>query len=275
MKTFFRFIFTKLFLKQFLLAIIIMALLFLTTVIGLRIFTHHGKTIQVPDMKGYNVAQVERVITTNLLRYEIIDSVYTEEVDPGTVFDQIPPPGSFVKENRKLFLIVNAFQSEKVMMPSLKNVSLRQAEVLIAQNGLKVGKILYVTSEYKDLVINQLMNDTLVAPGSMVQKFSTIDLQVGSGLGSAETQVPYFRGMYLVDALKKIAAFQLNEGSMINDATITDSLPLDSAIVWKQYPQPEVNTSQGKAVDLWLTMDTAVVYAADSTLRTKIESYDE
>lgn len=269
MKTFFRFIFTKLFLKQLLLAIVIAVVLFLATLIGLRVFTHHGKTIQVPDIKGYNEIQVARLIGEHDLRYEIIDSVYSEEVLPGTVYDQIPPAGSFVKENRKLFLILNAVQSERVLMPSLKNVSLRQAKALIIQNGLKVGHITYVSSEYKGLVIDQLMNDSLVAHGVMVNKFSTVDLHVGRGLSSRKTTVPYFRGMYLIDALKRIDRINLNEGAMIKDATVDEALSIDSAIVWKQYPQPEVTASQGKAVDLWLTMDTAVVYAADSTLRIK------
>ncbi|MDA3853317.1 MAG: PASTA domain-containing protein [Bacteroidales bacterium] len=267
MNTFFRFIFTKLFLKQFLLAIVISAVLFLATVIGLRIFTHHGEAILVPDIKGYNEAQVARVISANNLRYEIIDSIYTEEVLPGTVFDQIPPAGAFVKEDRKLFLILNAIRSERVIMPSLKNVSLRQAKVMITQNGLKLGQIIYVSSEYKDLVINQLMNDTLVTPGAMVRKFSTVDLYVGRGLGASQTAVPYLRGMYLIDALKSIEHINLNKGTMIKDGTIDEGFPLDSAIVWKQYPQPAVDASQGKAVDLWLTMDTAVVFAADTTLR--------
>lgn len=267
MNTFFRFIFTKLFLKQLLLAIVITIALFVATVIGLRLFTHHGETVLVPDIKGYNEAQVARVVSNNHLRYEIIDSVYTEEVLPGAVFDQIPAAGASVKEGRKLFLILNAIKSERVVMPSLKNVSLRQAKVMITQNGLKLGQIIYVSSEYKDLVINQLMNDTIVTPGTMVRKFSTVDLYVGRGLGSRQMTVPFLRGMYLVDALSNIEQLNLNKGAMIKDATIDEALPLDSALVWKQYPQPEVDASQGKAVDLWLTMDTAVVFAADTTLR--------
>lgn len=267
MKTFFRFIFSKLFLKQFIIALVIVVLLFLATVISLRVFTRHGATVQVPDIKGFNELQVARVIAANELRFEIIDSIYTEEVMPGTVFDQIPPAGAFVKKDRKLFLILNAKKSERVMMPSLKNVSLRQAKVMIKQNGLKVGQIIYVSSEYKDLVINQLMSDTLVMPGVLVPKFSTVDLHVGRGLGASSTPVPYLRGLYLVDALAQVEHLNLNKGTLFKDATIDETLSMDSTIIWKQYPQPAVEASLGKAVDLWLTLDTAVVYAADSTLR--------
>lgn len=267
MKTFFRFIFSKLFIKQLALAILIAGSLFGGTVLGLRIFTRHGHAIQVPDIKGYNEAQVERIITEKDLRFEIIDSIYTQEVLPGTVFDQIPPAGSFVKKNRKVFLVMNAVSRERVAVPSLNNVSMRQAQVLINQSGLKLGKVLYITSEYKDLVLKQLMGDSLIQPGTMVPKWSEIDLHVGRGLGSQKIDVPYLRGMYWKDAKEKILFLKLNEGALIKDATITDATALDSAMVWKQYPQPNVHANVGKSVDMWLTMDTAVVYAADTTLR--------
>lgn len=267
MKTFFRFIFSKLFIKQFLIAMAILVVMFFATTISLRLFTLHGRSIQVPDVKGFNEAQVARLITKEDLRYVIIDSVYTEEVLPGTVFEQIPKAGAFVKKNRKIYLILNAKQNEEVMMPSLKNVSLRQAKVMIKQNGLKLGEIIYVTSEYKDLVINQMVGDTIVSPGTMVNKFSTVDLQVGRGLGDTKITAPYLRGMYLVDAIDEIVALNLNQGAIMKDGSITKKSNLDSAFVWKQYPQPEVEVKLGKSVDLWLTMDTAVVYAADTTLR--------
>ncbi len=269
MKTFFRFIFSKLFLKQLILAIVIALTLFGATVLGIRIFTRHGQAIQVPDIKGYNEAQVGRIISDNDLRFEIIDSIFTQEVLPGTVFDQIPAAGSFVKKNRKIFLIMNAKHNERVAVPSLKNVSLRQAQVLISQSGLKIGKVAYITSEYKDLVLKQMMSDSIIPPGTMVPKWSEIDLQVGRGLSSRKTDVPYLRGLYWIDAKEKILSINLNEGSIIKDETISDDSPIDSAIVWKQYPQPNVHANVGKSVDMWLTMDTAIVYAADSTLRSR------
>jgi len=269
MNTFFRFIFSKLFLKQLILAILIAAALLGVTVLGLRIYTRHGKTIQVPDIKGYNNAQVERIISESDLRYEIIDSVYSQEVLPGTVFDQIPKAGAFVKKNRKIFLIMNAVNSELVHVPSLKNVSLRQAQVLIAQNGLKLGNVTYVASEFKDLVLKQMMGDSIIAPGTMVPKGSKVNLLVGRGLSANTTEVPYLRGMYWIDAKATILSIKLNEGAIIKDESISEDAPLDSAFVWKQYPQPFVHANIGKSVDLWLTMDTAVVYAEDTTLRMK------
>ncbi len=266
MKNFFRFIFSKLFLKQLLIAIIIVFLLYMGTVIGLRIFTHHGESIQVPDLKGYNEAQVTRVIKTDELRYDIIDSVYSQEVEPGTVFDQIPAAGAFVKKDRKLFLIMNAKKKEMITVPSMKNVSLRQAKVMIKKSGLTLKKIVYISSEYQDLVLNQLMGDTIVKPGTLVPKWSEIVLQVGRGLGNDMTSVPYLRGMYWINAKKLIPNMHLNEGVVINDETIKQELR-DSAIIWKQYPQPGVNVLYGKSVDVWLTSDTAVVFKADTTLR--------
>lgn len=266
MKNFFRFIFSKLFFRQFLIAIILFAVLFIGTVVGLHLFTRHGETQQVPDIKGYNEAQVQRITQENDFRYVIIDSVYSQDVDPGTVFDQIPPAGAFVKEDRKLFIILNAKNRELVQVPSMKNVSLRQAKVMITKSGLKLKEIIYVPSEYRDLVINQLMGDTLISAGTSVPKWSEIVLHVGRGLGNSKTSVPYLRGMYWKDAKELIPNMHLNEGVIIDDENLS-SRQKDSAIVWKQYPQPGTNVQYGKSVDVWLSTDTAVVFEADSTLR--------
>ncbi len=272
MKTFLRFIFSKLFFKQLLLAIVIAGLLLLATMIGLRIYTHHRHTIQVPDLRGYNEAQVVRLIDKQELRYVIIDSVYTEDVDPGGVYEQIPIAGTFVKKNRKIFLVINAKTTEQVIMPALKNVSLRQAKVMLRQNGLKLGQIIYVNSEYKDLVIDQILNDSTIAPGTKVNKWSKISLEVGRGLSQGTTYVPYLRGLYYIDALDEINSSNLNEGTLFKDNTITEDTNLDSTWIWKQYPQPDVKTNMGKSIDLWLTADTAVVYAADTTLHSIVHT---
>ena len=271
MKNFFRFIFSKLFIKQLLIAIIIFAVLLLGTIVGLHLFTRHGKTLQVPDIKGYNEAQVQRITQQNDFRYEIIDSVYSQEVDPGTVFDQIPAAGTFVKKDRKLFIIINAKNREMVTMPSMKNVSLRQAKVMINKNGLVLDRIIYVPSEYRDLVISQLVGDTLISGGTQLPKWSKVVLHVGKGLGNSKTSVPYLRGMYWIDAKQLIPQAHLNEGVVFDEENLKGK-EKDSAIVWKQFPNPKTNVQYGKAVDIWLTTDTATVYQADTTLR-QIYSY--
>ena len=267
MKTFFRFIFSKLFLKQLVIAALISLLLFVVTLVNLRIFTRHGKSVQVPDITGYNQAQVERIITEKELRYEIIDSIYTQDVLKGTVYDQIPSAGSFVKKNRKIFVVINAKTQEMVAMPSLENESFRQAKVLIAQSGLKVGKVTFVVSEYKDLVLKQKMGAAPIKSGEMVPKWSEVDLEVGKGMGADETPTPYLRGMYWIEAQKLISISGLTEGATTYDETVLPTSNLDSAIVWKQNPQPYVAARTGKSIDTWLTMDMNVVYASDSTMR--------
>ncbi len=276
MKLFFQFIFSKLFFKQLLIAILISVVLFLCTIIALRIFTRHGKSVQVPDMRAYSEMQMEQVVKENNLRYEIIDSVHSPEVPPGTVFDQIPKAGAFVKENRKLFITMNALHEEQVKLPSLQNVSLRQAKVLLKQAGLKTGKITIVPSEYKDLVLKQLYADTLATPGMNIPKWSAIDLHVGQGLGKEKTAMPDFRGMYFIDAQRSISNSGLSEGSTIKDDTFPEedenNSNGDSAQIWKQYPQPGVEVFFGKSVDLWLTMDTTIIYVTDTILR---DSHEE
>lgn len=256
-------------------ALSILILFYFGAVIGIRIVTQHGETVQVPDLSGYNETQLARVIDTSEFRYEVIDSVYTQEIPPGTVYDQIPKPGAFVKKNRKIFLIQNAKKAELITVPSVVNMSLRQAKSILQSSGLLVGEIIYMPSEFTNLVLNQVIGEEEVEAGVRLPKWTSIDLHVGKGLGTERVDVPYLRGMYWIDAKAIISALNLSEGSVIEDATIDTEIGNDSALVWKQYPQPMVVTQYGKGVDVWLTMDTVVVYAADTTLRMNNIAIDE
>src|SRR5690554_3252507 len=106
--TFFRFIFTKTFLKQLLLAIGVFIALGFLILWWLRITTNHNEKIEVPDLSTMTLDIVEKKLDEMDLRYVILDSAhYNPDYPQFSVIDQIPKPGKFVKENRKLYLTLN------------------------------------------------------------------------------------------------------------------------------------------------------------------------
>ena len=98
---FFRFLLTKKFLRHLGLAAAISFILLLGTMLWLKIYTHHGKTIVVPDLAGLTLDEVGDVTTSRHLRFEVIDSVFSTEMPRGTVIKQNPNASSRVKKNRR------------------------------------------------------------------------------------------------------------------------------------------------------------------------------
>ena len=177
--TFFRFMFTKVFVKQVLLAILAIIVLGFLILWWLRITTNHNEKIAVPDLAKLTLDKVEEKLDEMDLRYEILDSAnYNPGFPKYSVIDQIPKPGKFVKENRKLYLTINPSGYNKVEVPNILGRTRRQAEPTLLAMGFIIGKISY-RPHISDNVLEMRFNGEKLEPGTAIQKTSVIDLIVG------------------------------------------------------------------------------------------------
>lgn len=255
--SFIRFLTSKVFFKHLLISIVLLILVFASVFIGLYFYTNHGKSVIVPDLKGMNEQQASRLLKDNSLRYEIIDSIYTDSVANGTSWEQIPSAGSKVKKHRKLFLIVNATTKKKVAMPDIRDLSLRQAKTVLQSIGLKIGDTIYVPSEFKNLVTGQHIDGVEIKPGTPVIEGSKIDILVANGLSTETTIIPDLKGFYLLQAKEYLNSKGLDIGAVINmDKTQSDNDNTDSLFVYNQKPSSYSNVNLGSSVTLWITADS-------------------
>jgi beta-lactam-binding protein with PASTA domain len=177
---------SRIFFKNLLISFGVTIILIFVTLILLRFYTHHGKSVQVPAFTGLTTEEAMAKARQYAFKVLISDSIYVDKADPGTVVDQVPEPGLKVKQYRTIFLTINAMTVEMVRIPSLTDISYRQALALLEKNGLKAGEIVYDYSEFKDLVLSAKYNGSDIRSGEKIPKGSHIDLVLGNGEGSAE-----------------------------------------------------------------------------------------
>ena len=264
---FLRFLISKFFLKHLGLAIGITVVVFLITMLYLRIYTHHGQARPVPDFFALTPEEVEETARDNKLEYKIIDSVYTNIVERGTVFEQNPKPGFKVKKNRTIFLTINATNPERVQMPNLVGLTLRQANAIIETSGLEMGRRIYVPDLAINNVLRQLHKGQKIEEGDTLVKGASIDLVLGKGLSNRKTIVPDLISMSITRAESRIIDASLNLGAVTYDNTVTNEEDSMNAFVWKQNPEfDEDNLIQlGSPVYLWLTLDSVKLPVPDTT----------
>jgi beta-lactam-binding protein with PASTA domain len=258
---FLRFIFSRVFLKHLSYAIagtfLILAILFLF----LRIFTRHGQALSVPDLTGYSLIEADSILRERELRFEVVDSVYNNNVDRGSIIDQNPRPEFKVKENRTIFLTINAFNPEFIRMPDVVGVSLRQAGAIIETAGLKIGKLTYVPDIAVNNVLKQKFRGNEIEKGDSILKGSEVDLVLGRGLSNERTAAPDLIGLPMEDAAHKITRRYLNMGAVIYDRSFIDAEDSAMAFVWKQRPvydeENEILINLGASVDIWVTVDSS------------------
>ena len=275
---FFRFLITKKFLRHLGLAAAISIILLLGTMLWLKIYTHHGKTIVVPDLAGLTLDEVGDVTSSRRLRFEVVDSVFSTEMPRGTVIKQNPNASSRVKKNRKIFLTMNAVNLEMVSMPQLIGLSFRQARLALQNAGLVQGTITYKPDFAKNNVLQQMHRDTVINEGTIITKGAVIDLVLGMGLSSKTTRVPDLVGLGPEEASGILSDYYLNLGAITYDLSFEEAEDSTGAIIWRQYPDYDEfkRLNMGMEMDIWLTLDSTRVPLPDSTLHGgDIERMDE
>ncbi|MBP2830788.1 PASTA domain-containing protein [Aquimarina sp. U1-2] len=182
-KGLFKFIYSKIFLIQVVIAIAMLAILSYIALEWLESTTNHDQRIVVPSLSKKNLDQVEKILSEKDLRYEVQDSAsFNPDYPRYSVIEQNPVPGSEVKENRKIYVTLNPSGYRKIEVPNVVLQTRRQAEPKLKAIGFKIGTVTYKPN-MSDQVLELRHKGKKLEPGSMLMKTSTIDLVVGDGKG--------------------------------------------------------------------------------------------
>ncbi len=215
--------------------------------------TNHGEAVQVPDLTGMDIYEIDKALTSLNLRYEVSDSSYSEALRPLTVLAQVPKAGHYVKENRRVYLTINRSSPPTLPLPNLFGEgagSLENAEVVLKSAELRRGSITYRRSPNRHLVMEVRFNGRPIAPGTRIPKGSTIDLVVGDGAGPRDFVMANLKGVTYENALLRLANLSLHLGSVqIPDDVDTTGI---ISFVIKQLPEPGDSVSIGDPIDLWI-----------------------
>jgi len=241
-------IFNNKFLKNFFLSLGALIVFFLIVLLFLKFYTRHGKNYIVGGYIGLNYTEIISDPSNDRFEFVIIDSIYDNEREGGSVVSQTPLPDSKVKNGRKIYLTIVASQPEMVSCPNLQDLTVRQATTVLETYGIKVGRIEFVPDIGNTVIRWKQMGKT-VSPGDKLVKGSRIDLAVGSGEGQGNTYLPDLIGNTRDEARGIINGAGLNIGSEFflnkNDTV--------SVRVVKQFPaySNDYEISLGSVINLW------------------------
>lgn len=177
-----RFIFSKVFVTQLILALIVVAALITGLLFWLGSTTNHDQRIAVPDLSKMTLGLAGQELKDAQLNYVVIDSSnFNPNFPRFSVIEQTPAAGKFVKENRKIYLVLNPSGFREIEVPNIIGRTKRQAEPTLIAMGFKVGKITYKPYIAEDEVLEMRYNGQNIEPGTPLRKTETIDLVLGDG----------------------------------------------------------------------------------------------
>ena len=252
-----RFLFSRSFLINLIIAILLGLGGVYFALMYLEDYTLHGEYIEVPEYTGliWEDSLADGNPNFQLL---ISDSIFVEGAAMYEIVDQNPSVGNTVKKGRKIYLKVASTKPPTISMPRLVDLSLRQAKSLMEIYGLQIGELTYKPDLCTNCILEQSMEGAELKEGDRVRKGSVIDLVVGQGLSKEEVPVPYIIDFTASMANELLKSSSLNIGILRFDETVETAEDSSMARVYKQIPHytEEPSIFMGSSIDLYLTLDT-------------------
>ena len=214
----------------------------------IRIYARQGEEYEMPDMVGKNIVEAEADNAIGL-EFVVMDSLFHQGVEGGTILTQDPKGGTMVKSGRKVYVSITAYNADDAVLPELAGLSVRQAVSELYAVGLEVGRLTFVDDPYKNSVVDQSSRGKNLYAGQQVPRGTVVDLVVGSGDGSGTSSVPFVIGKTADKARRDIVSVSLNVGRE-HFKGVKDKA---TAVVYRQEPDyTGVNKYlYGSNVELW------------------------
>lgn len=272
---FIRFIFSKFFWINFILALLALYVIFYLTMRNLDSYTNHSVKLKVPNLKGIQLSEIDDSLKLLEVEYKIRDSVYSDDYPMGMIIQQDPLPHSedfpnYIKPNRTIYLTIVKKQEIYKIIPDLltnvtsKNIGKSKLETL----GFKV-ELEVKDHKDKDKVLELRYEDEVLKTGKKLVKGSTIKLIFGSGDKGKPIELPDFKGMNIYLATQKAREIGIELEVQYYD-TVLSIRDSNFAVIYSQYPDPLINKksviSIGSVVTINANLTTPLdtIYAKDT-----------
>lgn len=251
MSKFITYLGTKTFRTNLLIAIGSIITLLILIFYSLGFYTHHGEGMPVPKLKGMTVEKAFQLLENQGLRYQINDSIYLIDTEPGIVVEQDPDPNTNVKANRTVYLIITR-DAPNIKFPDIEGKTFLEARSILNNYQLKVGDTTYKSDVARDVILDASFGGNLIKKGQSLPKGSSINLILGDGFGASEVDIPNLLGLNLNEAKMALMGSSLSLGNVTYEGT--EDL-LNSKVI-KQYPAMSDSLSKvsiGTPIDVILS----------------------
>jgi eukaryotic-like serine/threonine-protein kinase len=252
-------------------AILLAVFVFAVFLLSLNFLTHHGRSRTVPLVVGKIFQDAEKILVREGFDIVIQDSLYVDSLPPLAVIKQVPESDAVVKVNRTVYLTLNRAMPPTIDMPNVIGYSFRNAEMNLANAGLRVGDTIYKSDFAKNSVLDQLYKGEHINPGTKIQMGSPVTLVLGTGVGETYFNVPNLVGWTYGDAKAKLEGYGLNILVVQADASIKDTL---GAFIYRQDPSrfddegKPLRIRTGQLISVWLSAEKPA--GPDSTTNNQI-----
>ncbi|CAN5889547.1 PASTA domain-containing protein [soil metagenome] len=214
------------------------AFLILMDTVVMQVYTRHGATVTVPDVRQLPANEARRALRQSRLGAEIRNQSFNPTLPADQVVDQMPGPNARVKPGRSIYVYVNASPTARITVPDLLTLSEGRARSAVSALGLRIGRVLddTVRTPYEGTVTRQSPTSGLGVPSG-----SEVSIWLSPGPGTRAVLVPEVEGMEWADARR----------SLIEAGLYVTSSGATTGTVVRQEPESGTSLTEGQEVRLF------------------------
>lgn len=211
------------------LTIILSCILVFAAAMGTTILVANAnrpKQVQIPDLVGKTLEQVEQLTTQANLKYEVTEEKYSQEVEAGLVIAQTPKYAEnyqVVEESTVKLVVSKGIELSTV--PKVAGENKENAISMLSSAGLRAE----IVEEYNDKIEAEIVIRQEPEPEAEVAKDSTVKIYVS--LGTDKVDVPNVIGKTEAEAKAEIEKQNLKVNvKYAEDSTKSDGVVLSQDV---------------------------------------------
>lgn len=125
---------------RFLLVILLLSVVAMTSAIVTMHFAIHGAEVSVPDFRGLTLVDAGQRAARAGLALQVENHLYSTDVPAGRIANQSPVAGTIVRSGWRVWL-TQSIGAQKIAIPDVTGKDQRLATIEIRRAGLQIGSI--------------------------------------------------------------------------------------------------------------------------------------
>ncbi len=220
----------------------------ISTYFTLTFLIKHEKRVVVPDLLGKNAVNALLLLSDLSLYTKVTGTEYSDNVPIHHIIYQEPPPGTEIKKNRSVRIVISK-GSKTVVVPNLKGLRLLQAQIILEENGLVIA---HIARTYHDTIDTDVIIAQSISEGTVLVRSEPVSILVSQGKRPLSVLMPDFIGRSIEETILLIDKLGLSLGE--TNTVFNGDFPLDRII--RQTPPKGHRIMQGDRISVTMNRVT-------------------
>jgi serine/threonine-protein kinase len=161
--------------------------------------------VVVPNLVGHDTVYALDLLTSLGLNIKVSGFMWSDAVPKNFIASQEPTSGTRIKRDRDVRVVLSR-GSRSVRVPNIVGSSLREAELVLSQNGLKLGGSCRLPSE--NHAINTVISQRPL-PLQELERGQQVDLLISNGPKPDGLVMPEMRLQPVAEAIETLGSLDL------------------------------------------------------------------